>query len=638
MDAARRAISDDRYAKMTELLATLPQSATEFRFAIFRSRRGTEAKSSFRPLEKIFFSKFQGENFGDESTLAAYLHDKYGPGRYFIEALDEHNQRMIKIPSYTVTAGDEDDMEDDEYDDEPRSGWRRGRRRELDDEDDDPREQRANMADLLTTVGKQNAAQVATVARGSSDMLSLMMMTQSQSADARAAEERRRDEQRTDERKREEDRAENRRREQEIERKERDVIDQRRRDDERREREAAEQRRRDESLAMMQASNKRTEIFVAAVAAAVPVLGKIFEKKEDTTLPILLKSMEKKEDPVMLMLLKGMMDKAHDDSASKNMINQFGEMSKITAQMTQEQMRSMMTLSNDINGAVMKKALDMMMASPQGSTPEGKSIIEQVMSAVAGAADIVKTLVPSMGQQTQPRNAHLAAPTAALPAPVAAAPAPAAAATEQKTPAQAELDSMTPEQRAAAEANAPTGAMAVIHAIMAIQTNQYANQAEYQGLIRYLVTEMPLDLRVAVLDGNEQSVMGIMMPIVQSVPDIQAWILKPGVIDWVRAFVAQLPPSLEGVHGPAAAQREQYVAEIQAAQAAQAAAPEELPVVDISGAEPVPTGEAAPAPTADVVLDIGTPDSIVDTPVEAVADKSPIPGPGSHLDADPNAP
>lgn len=645
MDAAKRALSDDRYAKMLELVEMLPDSAKEFRFAIYRSRRNQEAKSSFRPLERVYFSKFQGENFRDEPTLAAYLGEKYGPGRYFIEPLDEHNQRIAKLPTWTVLAGNEDDMEDDDDfgDDEPR-GWRRGRRRRDDeDDDDDPREQRANMADLLSTVGKQNAAQVATVARGSSDVLTLMMMTQSQQAEARAAEERRRDEMRQEERKREEDRAEQRRREQEGERREREERENRRREDDRRERDSAEARRQSENLAMLQAANKRTEIFVAAVTAAVPVIGKLFEKKEDTTLPILLKSMEKKDDPVMLMLLKGMMDKAHDDSATKNMMVQFGEMSKMTSQMTTDQMKNMMALSNDINGTIMKKALDMMLSSPQGQTPEGKSMIEQVMSAVAGAADIVKTLVPNLGQpQAQPqqqpqRLVHRAAPEAAA-IEATVVPAAAAAAVTEKTPTQAEWDAMTPEQQQAQIAAAPRGSMAVIQSIMAIQTKQYGSQSEYQELIRYLVTEMPLDLRVAVLDGNESTVMGIMAPIVQSVPGIQTWIMQPGVMQWIRDFVVQLPPSIEALHGPAAAQREQYVAALSAAQAAK-----DLPVVDVSGepaaaaavpdATPPATGEAAPAPTTETAIESTAP--AADESV--VVDRAPIPGPGSHLD-DPNAP
>ncbi len=605
MDAQKRALADDRYQKMVDLIEMIPDSAREFRFAIHRARRNLEAKASFRPLEKIQFSRFSTENFRDEGTLSAYLMDKYGPGRYFIEPLDEHNNRIAKMPAWVVTAGDEDDMEDDDFDDEPRGGgWRRRSRRRDDDYEDDERDQRANMADLLTTVGKQNAAQVATVAKGGNDLMSILMMTQQSNAEARAAEERRRDEMRQEERKREEDRAESRRREMEAERKDRDERDQRRRDDERREHETAEQRRRDENLALIQAANKRTEILVAAVTAAAPVLGKLFEKKEDTTLPLLFKSMEKKDDPMMLMIMKSFMDKANDDSSSKNMIQQFGEMSKITTQMTAESMRANMNLTSEINGTVMKKALDMMMASPQGQTAEGKSMIEQVMTALAGAADIVKTLVPAAAPAQQ-RVAHQAAPTAAIAAPAAPAPAPAApaAAVPEKSAVQAEWDALTPEQQAERTAQAPRGAEAVIRCINLIQTNSYASQAEYQELIKYLVTEMPLDLRVAVLNGDEAQVVALMLPVVQANSQLAAWIMMPGMFEWIRTFVSQLPPSLEAVYGPAQAQRDQLAALLAAGPAPTAetvATPAEA-ATPAADATPAPTGEAAPVEQVPVV-------------------------------------
>lgn len=631
MDATKRAISDEKYQKMVDLLDALPDSAKEYRFAIYRSRRHQEAKASFRPLERIYFTKFQSENFKDEATLGNYLGDKYGPGRYFIEPLDEHNQRINKMPCWVVRGGNEDDMDDgddDDFGDEQRPGWSRGRRRrDDDDEDDDPREARANMADLLTTVGKQNAAQVATVAKSGNDIFSIMMLTQSQAQESRAAEERRREEQRVDERRREDQRAEDRRREQETERKEREERENRRREDDRKDREAADARRQADNIAMMQAANKRTEIIVAAVAAAAPVIGKLFEKKEDQTLPLLIKSMEKKEDPVMLMLLKGMMDKAHDDSATKNMITQFGEMSKMTSAMGQEQMRSVLALSNDINGAMMKKAMDMMLSSPQGQTPEGKSIIEQVMSAVAGAADIVKVLVPQQQQQPPARLAqHQPAIAANIAAPTVT-PTAAPAAESEKTRTEIAWEAMTPEQRAAAEAQTPRGAEAVVQAIYAIQQQKYQSQAEYQELIKYLVTEMPLDLRVAVLDANESMLMGIMQPIVMKTPALVTWIMQPGVADWIRTFVSQLPPSLEGIHGPAAAQREQYVAALAAQKSAETA-----PVAD---ATPAPTGEAAPVATVDVTgataVEVAPTPSVTDAPPATTES-------ASHLDHDPDAP
>ena len=61
----------------------------------------------------------------------------------------------------------------------------------------------------------------------------------------------------------------------------------------------------------------------------------------------------------------------------------------------------------------------------------------------------------------------------------------------------------------------PTGTIAVLMALKAIHTRQYGNQAEYQQLVQFLVTQMPLDLRVAVLDGDELGVAAITTPVAQ---------------------------------------------------------------------------------------------------------------------------
>ena len=63
---------------------------------------------------------------------------------------------------------------------------------------------------------------------------------------------------------------------------------------------------------------------------------------------------------VMLMLFKSFIDKANDDSSSKNMITQFGEMSKITSQMTTEAMRERV----DRGGRVVGRE------QPDGASPQ----------------------------------------------------------------------------------------------------------------------------------------------------------------------------------------------------------------------------------------------------------------------------
>lgn len=664
MTAAQRAINDERYAKMQELMEALPTEAKEYRFGVYRAQRRSDSKRSFRPLERIMYSVFKDGGFSDNGAFAAYLHDKWGPGRYFIEPLDEHNQRITKIASWVVaTEGEDmnDDDMDDDYEDERPNGWRRGRRRsrrddEYEDEEDDPRDARANMADLLSTSARAQASQVSTVAKQSSDMMTVLLMTQQQSAEARAAEERRREDQRAEERRREDARAEERRREQEQERKEREEREERRREEARRHEDAMEARRREDQARIIDQSNKRTEMLLGAFSAAVPIIGKLFEKKESETDKILFaKLMEKPQtDPMLAMLLKSTLDKANDDSAAKMMFAQMTEFSKMNAQMTAEQMRSMLALANDVNGTVMKKAMDMMLASPQGQTPEGKSMIEQVMSALSGAAEIVKTLVPpAPPQPAQPaRIAHRAAPEAqpgvaqstqsAQPAPAQSEP--------QRTPTQEEYAKMSPEEQARVQAQAPRGTQAVLQCLMALQTKQYGNQTEYQGIIGYMVQEMPLDLRVAVLDSDQAKVLTICQPIVEATKPIKDWIFADGVLPWIQTFVAQLGPSIEAVHGPADKQRE-LLAQGSAAPAPAPAPPAEAAVVAHAGTADAAVvkqidaeqnaAEATPAPTGEAAPIINGPGSdqrtaMDDGPQVPLPDRG-APAGASHLD-DPDAP
>jgi hypothetical protein len=643
--AAQRAINDEKYAKMQELLDALPEDAKEYRLSIYPARRTGKSKADLHALESILLSKYNESGFKDRQAFAEYLEDKFGSGRYLIEWLDEHDQRLIKIPTYVINAGE--DMEGD-FEDDDRGGWNRRRRSRRDDaydddEDEDPRERRANVADMLSTTARAQSSQVTAVAKQSGDMMTMLLMTQQSAAETRAAEERRRDDARVEERRREEQRAEDRRREMELERKERESREERRREEDRRERERDEQRRRDEQLAAMQASNKRTEIMIGAVTALVPVLAKVMEKKEDTTLPLLLKLSEKKDDPITLMLLKSIVDKSNDDSATKTLFTSMGEMQKLTSQMTAEQMRSMMQLSNDMNGTIMKKAMDMMMSSPQGQTPEGKSMIEQVMGAVQGAAEIVKALVPSQPAIAAPvqaaRLGHRAAPVADQPAapgapatPAAATPAPGEPAREL-TEAEKQWAAMTPAQQEAARAAQPRGVEGVLYALKAIQTKQYANQSEYQGLIQFLVSEMPLELRVAVLDADQVSVLAICNPFVQAKADLSAWVMQSGVLEAIQTFVSQLPPSLEAVYGKADDQRAQLVAA--RAAAAEGAKPAEVAATEPAAtAEPSPTGEASPIPGPGFQPPVPQ-DTLPEGPPVPLPDSSPS---GSHLDGDKDDP
>jgi hypothetical protein len=48
---------------------------------------------------------------------------------------------------------------------------------------------------------------------------------------------------------------------------------------------------------------------------------------------------------------------------------------------------------------------------------------------------------------------------------------------------------------------------------------------------------MPDAVRAAVAAGDEQKVMALCGDTFMSVPDLSEWIVQPGVVDWVRAFV-----------------------------------------------------------------------------------------------------
>ncbi len=634
MSAQQRAVADERYGKMVEMMEALPADAKEYRLAVYPARWRSGTKANFQALEKVLFSRYKDQNFADEGTFSSYLLEKYGAGRYFIEPQDEHGQRLIKLGTYTLIAGNEEDMDDDDDFDGPpprRRGWGRDRYRDRDDDgDEDPREARANVADLLSANQRQNSAQVASVAKESTNMMTMLMHTSQTTAEARAAEERRREDVRAEERRRDEIRAEERRREAEQERREREEREDRRREEMRDREKRDEERRREEHRILVDQSNKRTELLIGAASALAPVLLKVFEKKDSPLEAVMLAKMNEKPaaDPVVLMLLKSVMDKDAGQNASSQMIQQMGEMSKISAQMTADQMRAAMSMSNEINAQMMKKAMEMMSSSPQGQTPEGKSFIEQMMTAVASAADIVKTLVPPTppAAQQQGRLAHRAAPTAdgsGVPvngtAPAVNGTAPAvngeagpAGKTAAGLTAEEAWAAMTPAEREAELAKSPRGVKGVLSALQVIQQERYHNQTEYQQVIQYLISEMPLNLRVAVLNGDQASVIGICKPVIDQFPEYKTWMDDVAVQVWTLQFVQGLPASIEAVHGKADVQRAQLEAEIAAA-ATGAPAPAAAPATD---ATPPPTGEAAP---------------VVDA-------KAPIPGPGSVAETLPDGP
>jgi hypothetical protein len=578
ISAEQRALSDQKYAQIMELMGELPVEAKEPRFHIYPARTRVDQKLSFKPLARALLSEFKDKNFKEPGTLAAYLLDRFGVGRYCIEAYDAHGHRLDKIPSWYVTAGepsmleDEDDggryHDEDDYDDAP-PRRRRGARRLRDDDLDDPVSERANMADLLITNARQASGQAAVAARSQTDMISIVMMQQTAQTEARAAEERRREDARMEERRREEARSEERRKEaaderrREEDRAERERKDERERE-ERRRQEQAEERRREEDkrqrehLAAIEAANKRTELLVGALPTLGTIFGKVFEKRETPMEVALTRSLtEKKEDPVLAVLLKSVLDRGDRKDSTEVMMSQMAEFSKISSQMTADQMRIMMTTSSEFNREMMKKAMDMMLASPQGQTPEGKNFIEQVMGAISGAADIVNKLVPAPAPPQPQQQLQAPQQRRALPHQRQQAPQ------QQPQPAQpaqaaqpAQSQQLTPEQQAELD-QAPKGVIGVLAALMTIHGKQYNTQEDYQRLIAYCLSQMPVDLRVAIIEGQEATVFAIVQPYYEAVPELKAWITKPDVLLWIRDYVPKLTPHILAMHGSHDEQRAQ---------------------------------------------------------------------------------
>ncbi len=659
-DPTKRAINDERYRQAVDLIETLPDDAKQARFAVFRANRRTEQKKSFRPLKKIMLNEWREKNFQNADTLRAWLKEYLGPGGYVLEPYDEHNRRMDKVAAWFVNTNPEDDMpydpeddDDDDLDDEPRG--RRFRRRYRDDTSDDGYlEERANVSDVLATATRAHSAQAMQANQSKDSLVSMMLLTQTQNAQAKQDEERRRDERAADERRYERERADKKEREDKeaAERRERldredrerkDKEEERRRQDERDERNRIEQRNRDEDARRAQSDAKRTEIIVAAVSALAPMIIGLM-KREPTPPP--------QADPMAMILLKSIVDKTDKADSSQVMFTQMGEMAKLQTTIMSEQMRSSMNMSSEMNSTVMKKAMEMMMASPQGQSPEGKSMIEQIMMAVQGASELVKTLAPPppavtvqqqhlLPMQDQNPNRRFArAPQAPDP-------------TQQQQAPAAPVAPPAPEQ-------APEGVAGVMHALRGIHTKAWSTNEEYQTFLQYLFQQMPLALRVAVLDGNDIDIYKLTKPAMDRDPVLHTWAHSPEALPWMRQFIPTLKPSIEQMFGAADDQRNQlryllsqgqqghalalatpaqfqaYIEQQQKEQPQQPEAPAAsapaAPVAPDAAVAPV-DGAAAPAPVVEPVLEPVAPAVVVDAPV---ADAPPVaPAPiASHLSGD----
>lgn len=567
-DPTKRAINDMRYAQMVEMVDTLPDAAKQPRYGIFRASRRTETKKGFRPLFRILIGEWQEKNLQDESTLRAFLEDKAGKGCYFIEPQDEHNVRMTKVASWCIHTNpeahmgyDPEDDDEDDFDDDDRPRGRRFRRRYRDDvADDDFIAERADVADVLSTATRASSAQALAANQSKDNLVGLLLLTQQNAASANSANDQRREERLAEERKQEREERDRRDRDakeerdrrermekEDRERKERD--DRERRDHEREERRREDDRRREQDAARAAAEAKRTEVMMTAITGLVPLVLKLMEKPA----PV-----QPQSDPVTMMLLKSIVDRTDRADSTQVMFQQMGEMAKLQTTMTSEQMRSMMSLSSDMNQTIMKKALDMMMASPQGGTAEGKGWIEQLMTAMQGAAELVKTLAPA-----PPAPTIVNQQVPALPAPqqqdpnrrfARQHPPQQQAAPQGQQPAAAQQAAPQAEQ----EQQPPLGVQGVLYGLMGIQRKSYNTPEEYQTYIQYIFSQIPLALRVAVLDGDELALFRLTKPIIDADPTLTAWVKADGVLGWMRSFIPTLKPTIEQVFGPADQQKQQY--------------------------------------------------------------------------------
>ena len=533
-DPEQRALRDARYAQQQDLLKALPADVTSPRLCVFRAKPNGLVISS-RPIDKIPLQKWIDADLTSMENLKAFLEEKYGPGDYKLVAQDAHGKTCSTIPAFSVNTGDDDMPRDpdgydaDDYEDDRPTGRRRrppfGRRPVLDDDDDLdldlPRSSRnANMADFLEVQAqtKQQESQ-----RSESMITAMIAMQQQQQAAAeRAAADRREEDRRREEMRREEAKLEA---EREVKREEARREEARREEDRRREEaKQAEDRRRDEMRSMMEASTKKMETLLGLATAAVPVISKLLEPRTDPTLSTVLAKVlgddKKDTDPVTIMLLKNMLDGKERQSGITEQLQAFQAMQKVGSEMLSDQMRSVMQTSNEMQTMLIKRIMENMDNKDDDDDKPG--MLGQIMDAVKGASEVVGTLT-----QGQPQGAPAQQPWPQMPQQDQ----------QQQTPQQQQQSPQHPALPAPAVPAAPTGIPAVGAALKALQMGVPANNEEALGLVSFAIDNMPDNLRAAVVAGSEQQVLAICGDTFMATPDLSSWIMQPGVLDWLRAFV-----------------------------------------------------------------------------------------------------
>lgn len=644
----QRAIADQKYAATLAVMDSMPQSAKEAKFAIYRARRRVDTKRDFKPLAKISLSEWKDKGFGGPEGMgaqAAYFTERWGTGRYLVEPIDELGNRITKLASWVVASPgieeDDDMLDDDDYDDEyddDRPRRRRRRRRDDDDDfEDDPRDKRLNLADFLIASNQQDRGAVSKVVDSSQNTLAIMMHSQQNQSQLAREEALRREQmeaqRREDERRRDEER-----------RREDTIREDRRREDQRAAQIAEDRRREDTNRIATEASNKRMELMIAAATAVLP---RLFEKKESGIEQAILASLtsKKEADPLMLMVMKNVLESnAKPVDPMGAVVSSMIEMQRMGNQMNVENTKQILALNGEVTKTLVTKILE---NSEEGGG--NKNMLEQIMGVLGSASEMVSKLMPTppaaptqyqqlaqARQQQQPRIATQPVAPAAD-----AAVAPGAPAQEEQTGRPVP----SPEQLAAFEqavrANPTFGVLATLRAI---QQHAYGTTEEYQRLVQNAVQLMPIELRVAVLDNDEARVLQLVTPTIEHFDQLREWSSNQEVLTWLREYVPQLAQPIEAIYGAAAKQREEYVELLAQTNAQQQAAAEQAPQVEQPAvAEVVPTEqEAAPLQVENETHNVTVESDTGAVTEGGASNQIPFPGtataaPASHLD-DPDAP
>jgi VIT1/CCC1 family predicted Fe2+/Mn2+ transporter len=507
-----------------------------------RNKRNSRERAAPHPIVEILMSEWDENGLKEPGALRSHLDAKLGPGRYQVVCCDPHGAPVSKIPMWiedTIFEGNTDMSHPDDLD-RPRRGMRRGARRGRDDfEDDDlddfddfddyePRGRgrgrgAAPIMDFIeSSRGVDAQQQIAIQAQAKesqrsheSMMTTLLMTTQQQ----READERRRSEERASEDRRREERRQDEVRQEVQRREEARQAEERRRDEDRRAEERRREERKEEQAAEARRSTERMQMITGLIGAAVPVLANIMAPKKDDTMAIVLaKAMEPKPtDPMMLTMISKMMESANSKSSLDQMLTGMAKVQEMSTTLQAESMRGLMNQSSELNGMMMKKALEM--ASKVANNGEANNgVFDKIVSILGSAAQL------SSAQTAQSASAIIpAAQPQSLPAP-------------QPSPAPAQ-----PEQPPA-QPQAPKGYDAVAKCLIALHTKAYSSPQEHQQIMDYMISEMPPELKAAIAGADQAKIMELCTPTFTGNPEYIQWLSKEGAIEFINATAAQLGP------------------------------------------------------------------------------------------------